>query len=151
MTNPENNIQGSENPEDWHEREGVFELKFDPEIVAHNLTMLNNDMVELIVGESIGGNAGTVEINGIEYACAGANGIAESETGKITAFGNIQNIDKAELKNNARFIMKIALGSSKKKLGTIADFQEDIFTEVRLSDRGKENIRKAIEEFNEDK
>ncbi|MFQ5532078.1 MAG: hypothetical protein ACE5ES_05685 [Candidatus Nanoarchaeia archaeon] len=44
-------------------------------------------MLHLLEGESIGGNAGTIEINGNHYSCAGANFLYD-DNGKISEFTN---------------------------------------------------------------
>lgn len=95
------NVMGSEKIEDREEKEGVFELKFDQKIVKHNLKMLFDDMEKLLLEESIGGNAGSIEIDGKKYPCAVANGYVSQTTGEIVVFGNIQDIKNPEiLKNN---------------------------------------------------
>ncbi len=112
------------------------------EIVQHNLKMLEKDILELLRRESMGGNAGAVEIDGKKYSCAAANGYANQETGKIAAFGNIQDIDEEVLKNNLKFTLRVAFGQN--RFFKIVNFHRN----ERLGQEALINIEKAIEEYN---
>lgn len=78
------------------------------EILAHNLRMLNNDLMNFLSTESMGGNAGKVNIDGKDYPCSGARGYIDGKTSKIVCFGNFQDLDKEIVENNLEFILKVA-------------------------------------------
>src|SRR3989338_5608370 len=75
-------------------------LEANADIVAHNLQMMEEDMQILAGNESMGGNAGSLIIEGKPCSCSGLNGYADRETGRILAFGNPQNIPQ-EIKNKS--------------------------------------------------
>ncbi len=58
------------------------------QIVGENVGRMRTEMIEEIRDESVGGNAGSIVIDGKEYPCAGANFTADRHTGRIGAFGN---------------------------------------------------------------
>ena len=113
----------------------------DQEVVAHNLKMLKEDMWDLLLSESWGGNAGYTEIGGENCVCAGANGYADPETGRIVAFGNLQDVDVVVQRKNAEFTLLVAdhLGG----LQIVRLYGNDRFTE-----RGLRNIKKAVNDYN---
>lgn len=113
-------------------------LRENKKIIAYNLKMFKTDMNDLLMKESFGGNAGSIEVNGKKYSCAAANGYANSKTGEIVAFGNSQDIDPKISKNNVQITLRISSFD-----GKIVDFygKEKIM-------KGSENIEKAIEEYN---
>ena len=81
----------------------------DERIISHNLDEMRSDMMRLLTVESIGGNAGFVEIGGRKLPCAAARGFADGETGEIITFGNYQNIPKKIRDTYAEFIFRIAV------------------------------------------
>jgi len=84
-------------------------LRDDP-IVLANVGMLNGrNFYDEMNGESIGANAGSTEIDGKRVQCMGINGYADKQTGRITIFGGIQNIDPAIVQRDSHFILTIAL------------------------------------------
>lgn len=78
-------------------------------IIAHNLDEMRTSMMRLLTVESIGGNAGFVEIGGRKIPCAAARGFADGETGKIIDFGNFQNIPRKIRNTYPEFIFRIAV------------------------------------------
>ena len=113
-------------------------------VVEHNVRMLNRDMLDLIWLESIGGNAGTVEIAGKTYPCGGANGFANRETGKIVIFNNVQDVPEEIVENNAEFTLRVAVDLEGNKLIKIVDF----FDSDNFSAKGKLAIEAAINKWN---
>ena len=123
----------------------------DQGIVAANLRMLNEDMQQFLCGESIGGNAGSEIINGEEYPCAGGNGFAHQETGRIVAFSNNPNDPEAK-KGNVWFLLRVAanLGpEAKKTFFKILKLYHNP-GEESISERGIKNMQTAIEKFNKE-
>src|SRR3990172_6527278 len=55
----------------------------DERIISHNFDEMRSSMMRLLTVESIGGNAGFVEIGGRKLPCAAARGFADGETGEI--------------------------------------------------------------------
>ncbi len=75
-------------------------------VVAENVRRMDTEMMRLLNGESIGGNAGSVMVSGKEYPAAGANAMVERHTGKIVAFGNTLPPPKRE--TEAPIIFRVA-------------------------------------------
>ncbi len=75
-----------------HEGSRSLERGNKDALVAHNLQMMAGEMQELLLKESMGGNAGhaQTESGGI-YICATAKGYMDS-TGKIIGWGNIGDV-----------------------------------------------------------
>ena len=78
-------------------------------ILSHNLDEMRSSMMRLLTVESIGGNAGIIDIGGRKYPCAAARGFADGESGEIIIFGNYQNIPKKIRNTYAEFIFRIAV------------------------------------------
>jgi len=78
-------------------------------IISHNLDEMRSSMMRLLTVESIGGNAGFVEIEGRKLPCAAARGFADGQTGKIIDFGNFQNIPKKIRTTYPEFIFRVAV------------------------------------------
>jgi hypothetical protein len=88
---------------------GEGTISDDPVVLA-NLEMLNSDgFGEMVSSESIGGNAGAAEINGVKVPCVGINGYADRQSGSITTFGNPQEVDPAIVTRDSNFILRVAL------------------------------------------
>lgn len=116
-------------------------------VVRHNLELMisekNNGMKHLLLGESMGGNAGKWN----EFPCMGANFFYKPETGKIKCFNNIQDLSEntkniyyqGELKNG---IFRLAVKMPKFKLKIIKVY------DVSKNTLAEENIQKSIDEFN---
>jgi hypothetical protein len=81
----------------------------DERILAHNLDEMRSPMMRLLTVESIGGNAGFVEINGRKIPCAAARGFADAQSGEIIDFGNFQNIPGKTRNAYPEFIFRIAV------------------------------------------
>lgn len=67
--------------------------------VEKNLVMLETDMIDLLYGESLGGNAGSFNFEGKKYLCGAANFFVDPSTGEIKKFGNWQDIEP-EIREN---------------------------------------------------
>lgn len=79
-------------------------------IVLTNLAMLKgSNFGEVLMNESMGGNAGTVELNGQVVPCAGVNGYADKASGRITVFGNSQNVDPVIVARDSHFTLRVAM------------------------------------------
>jgi hypothetical protein len=127
---------------------GAIAKQHDPEIVEHNLEMLNKDMRDLLMRESWGGTGGTIEIDGKWHCCAAANGCIDQKTGRIVAFGNLEDLDPTISEENVRFALRVThLG-----LGHPGPGKHTRIVSVHggegLSKRGLRNLEKAIAEFN---
>ena len=82
----------------------------DDPAVMHNLVQMNGPMIRLLKNESLGGNAGRVNLGGRFYSCAAARGYADPGSGRIVAFGNIQDVEPGVRAGNAEFAFKVAFG-----------------------------------------
>ncbi len=129
----------------------------DREIVTHNIEMLNKDMLDLLGGESIGGNAGDVEIDGKFYSCAGANGYADKKTGKIIVFGNIQDIkDKNIIENNLDFTLRVAvnseiMASSLQRPRVVFDRESLVAARLLAKEEDRKSFFKIVDFFGKEK
>lgn len=56
--------------------------------VRHNLEMLKDPLNLFLAKESRGGNASSVEVEGVRYQCIAANGFLDPVTGRILGFTN---------------------------------------------------------------
>ncbi len=83
--------------------------QLDEQTIHHNLLEMATPMSYLLNNESLGGNAGEVEIEGKPYSCAAANGYADVVTGKIVAFGNFQDVPEIIRSRNQAFVFRVAL------------------------------------------
>ncbi|KKT82553.1 MAG: hypothetical protein A3B99_00720 [Candidatus Yanofskybacteria bacterium RIFCSPHIGHO2_02_FULL_44_12b] len=118
------------------------------EVVAWNLEKLRKDMVDLLMTESIGGNAGAVDVDGKKYSCGGANGYANSETGEIIVFGNIQDIqDKKILENSSSFTLRVALDRQR----GFFKITEILFGSDHISGAGRLAIEEAVKRWNDER
>jgi hypothetical protein len=82
----------------------------DEKIIQKNLDLMKTEMLQVIINESMGANAGSVTIEGTKYPCAGANGYADSDTGEVVAFGNIQDLPDNITKEYQPFRLKVMVG-----------------------------------------
>jgi len=94
-----------------HESTAGSEDYEPPESVLYNLARLEGDEFgRMFVDESFGGTGDMWEIDGQWYPCAGVNGYANRETGRISAFGNYdQDIDPAIVARDALFTLRVVL------------------------------------------
>ncbi len=132
------------------------ELERAKAVHDHNLGMLNVEMYKILEGESYGGNAGTIEIDGVRYVCAAANGYANAETGKIALFGNIQNVDASIRRDNVPFGLRLAKGNIKYTADGLSVESPwnrtnqiiSIYDGDRLSPQGMEGLQAAVHAYN---
>ena len=80
-------------------------------VAGHNLSEMNSSMMQLLKTESVGGNAGRVKFGARYYSCAAANGYADPQSGRIVAFGNLQDISANIQEPNAKFTLRVACGA----------------------------------------
>jgi len=126
-----------------------LELFLDETVINRNLEMLNQDMINLLNTESIGGNAGTVDIGGKKYSCGGANGYANPETGEIIVFDNIQDIrNKKIIEENVDFTLRVAMDWQTGQFIKIVNFMVTTYNKNKLSDKAKLTIEAAINRWN---
>lgn len=120
-------------------------------LLKHNLKMMGSDMHRLLFSESIGGNAGAYESNGIYYSCGAANLNVNPETGEIMAFGNFQNIPQEILDKTARLIFKVAIDLK----GEYKKYHNGFFRIIEtygldnLNQNARRVIEKSVEDYNE--
>jgi len=127
-------------------------LEVEKDVVSHNLKMMEGDMRTLSTGESFEGNAGSVIIEGKRYSCAGLNGYADKQTGKILAFGNPQDVPEEIRRQGIKFTFKEAinldvsafLAGLKGKTSKIVDF----LGASEFSEKGRKNIEVATRDYN---
>jgi len=136
-----------------HEKEeGLYAVEqADERIVFHNLKKLNEQMMDLLMSESIGGNAGTEVIDGMEYTCAAANGYANKETGEILFFGNYQEVPEDIRDKEQHFTLRVAIaGKYLSPVNTHNDKPRIInfIEKEKFSEIGRMSIQEAIDQFN---
>jgi len=136
----------------YEKEEGLYQVeKADERIVFHNLKKLNTEMMDLLMSESIGGNAQTEIIDGAEFGCAAANGYADKETGEILFFSNASEIPENLRDRAQRFTLRAAIvgkylspvNSHNDKPRIINFIEKENFSEI-----GRMSIQESIEQFN---
>lgn len=138
----------------YEKEAGLYSVEeADERIVLKNLNKLNTEMMDLLMSESIGGNAGTVSINGKEYVCGAANGYANKETGEIYIFENYQNIPEHLRDREQHFTLKVAIvGKYLEKVNNNNDKPRiiEFIERDKFSERGRLSIEESIDRFNID-
>lgn len=136
----------------YEKEAGIYSVEeADEWVIQHNINMLREDMMELLMGESIGGNAGTVEIDGKEYTCAGANGFANRKTGEILIFENFQNVPEKIRESAVPFLLKVAIvGKDLSQVNPRNDNPRVVsfLNKENFSDVGRKAIQQAIDKYN---
>lgn len=102
---------------------------------------------KILMQESIGGNAG--------FNKAGINAFIEKDTGKIIAFGNIQNLSKEIISNPnyTNVLFTYNFGNSLTNLLKKFDLKPEFFEKVSApgaSEQALENLKKAVSLFNQE-
>ncbi|MEW6407515.1 MAG: hypothetical protein AB1465_02385 [Patescibacteria group bacterium] len=74
------------------------------QLIEQNLVKMKpgGEMNNLLAFESMGGNAGGVEMEGRYYPCIGMNGYFDRHTGEIKVFGNIQEVPE-EIRDGSNY------------------------------------------------
>ena len=128
-------------------------------IVAGNLKKMQTEMVDLLLLESFGGNAGRYEIEGKTFPCAGANAHFNRLTGEIVAFGNLQDLVIQEVRQadtrhelwNLTFRVAINIGKGPVKIVEVTYENLKPFTgeeNPTIEDAAKKAIEKSVQEYN---
>lgn len=124
----------------------IWQETREAERVDRNILMLNNEMQELLMSESVGGNAGHIKIEGEFFPQAVANGLIDVETGEIIAFGNPQDIKDKKNANAEEFAFAVAVDDSRQygffKI-TFCRKNDSLFSEQALR-----VLAKTIERYN---
>lgn len=68
---------------------------------------MKTEMAELVLSESMGGNAGFIDVREKKYPCSGANGFFDPLSGEIKMFGNWQDVPEEIKKNYFHFIFRV--------------------------------------------
>ncbi len=64
------------------------EMPVSESVVSYNLAFMKGEMREFLGNESMGGNAQSMKVKGIQCPCVAANGVIDATTGKIERFSN---------------------------------------------------------------
>jgi len=114
-------------------------------IIKKNLELMlgreKGQMIKLLLGESIGGNAGTFE----SFPCAGANFSYDKTTGEIIEFANIQ---EREIKNKelGEGTFRVAVNLKRENpFFKIVDY----YFEKDTSPQAKNNLEESVKRYNE--
>ncbi len=121
----------------------------EEEVLKRNSELLEGRFREVVGEESVGGNAGSVRINGKNFGCAAANGMANPDTGELLVFGNSQNLTAKERAKGTKIAFRVAVdfdmkdfsGSTIKKIVSL--HLDPGYTEVAI-----ERIKKTVELYN---
>ncbi len=122
------------------------------EIIERNLLMMGDPLDQLRSSESLGGNAGSVVIDGKKYSCCGLNGYADKDSGEIIAFGNSQDVPREIIDRHRPFTFREAYNLSGiirgdhqgKRLKIISVFGVDSFSE-----KAKSVLGESVRRYNE--
>jgi hypothetical protein len=114
-------------------------------LVYENVRMMNNEMLEVLAAESLGGNAGDMETSENHvYICATANGYVDTE-GKIIVFGNFQNIPKEISESNKGFSFNVAFKPDM-TIHKIVDVED----KDRMGEHAHDVLNRSVELFNKE-
>ena len=121
-------------------------------IINNNLLSMKTNMRELLFKESIGGNAGKVEIDDKVWPCCAANGYADKETGEILVFGNTQDVSPDIYQNpkNGSIVIKLAVNMRPKNQEDSFFKIVDFIREEGFSVEAIYRVNRAIAKYNED-
>lgn len=115
-------------------------------ITDHNFMIMTTDMQGVLALESFGGYDNFATIGGKEYSCAIANGYADPQTGKITKFGNPQDVEpKMRVGNQFSFKVALDLKREKGNFFKVVEFRD---THNFFQQRARKNIETAINRYN---
>jgi len=113
------------------------------ELVKHNLELMRSNedggMAKCLLGESIGGNAGSYNGN----PCAGANFFCDLNSGKIMIFGNPQDVDEEIRDKYSQGILRIMVDLKGRRCSII-----DHYT-APLSEMTRKVLVESIRAYNE--
>ena len=114
-------------------------------ILSHNLAEMHSSMMRLLSVESVGGNAGTIDLGGRKFSCAAARGYADAESGKIVAFGNPQDIPEDIRNSYPEFVFRIAVAFERgNPFSRIVECSAD----NSFTSSGKKMLQKSMERWN---
>lgn len=119
----------------------------DEHIVAENFAKMNTEMRKVLRSESIGGNAGSIQIEGKAYGCAGANAYVNPVSGRIEVFGNIQDIPSELTAGKALLNMRVAFSMEVPTHGGFFRIVE-VFGLDKLGAQARKAIEASIDEYN---
>lgn len=125
------------------------ELILDPNILKKNAEIISKTLMLHAREESFGGNSGATVIEGREYPCLATRGFADSKTGEIRIFENIQSVAPEILQNNTEFIFYIAVSIDPDGRGLHFKKVLNVFFEEGFSELAKAHLKKTVEQFNE--
>ncbi len=132
-------------------------------IVKNNVAKMQTKMEDYLIMESVGGNAGMFEEDGISYSAVGVNCWVDKENGETIEFTNeIERDPKKYVRVLMRLCNFLDSESIKKMLALSQEnFQKvakhpsqykvlDLFPpDVGLSERALNNIKESIKQYNE--
>ena len=114
-------------------------------ILSHNLLQMRSSMTRVLMDESVGGNAGTIEMGGKLFSCAAARGFADAHSGKIMAFGNYQDVPENIRSVYPDFVFRIAVGFGQ---GNPSLRIIECYSDGSLSPQAKAMLEKTMERWN---
>lgn len=120
----------------------------DTPVLASNLSQMNTAMLGVLRNESLGGNAGRVNLGGRCYSCAAANGYADPTSGRILAFGNVQDVRSDVKAGNAEFTLKVAFGGMR-FFRIVQLFAKNEPDSTPLSPNAREVLEESVRRWNQ--
>jgi len=114
-------------------------------ILSHNLLQMRSSMMRVLMDESVGGNAGTIEMGGKPFSCAAARGFADAHSGKIIAFGNYQDVPENIRSLYPEFVFRIVVGFGQ---GNPLSRIIECFSAGSFSSKAKAMLEKTMERWN---
>ena len=144
---------------------GIQDVR-DLQIVDSNLQKMQREMYDLLLSESMGGNAGTFREGNTSYACVAANAVIDLETGKLISFSNdVKKLkaNEAEMtfrltnfKNTEYYVKMDSLSNQERERLNIENRQyrsqyfilEYAVRDRQLSERATKNLETSKEKYN---
>jgi hypothetical protein len=113
--------------------------------IKKNVNLMTLDrrggMKYLLIGESVGGNAGKWK----GYTCAGANFYYDGITGEIKYFGNVQDVPQEIKEHFNAGTFRVAMDVPNTVKNRIVEFM----TDAPLTENAKRMIDLSIAEYNQ--
>lgn len=89
--------------------------------IEHNSRILDRDLSVFMGIESVGGNAGTVELDGQKYACGAATLWVDRASAEILMIANVQRVPLSVEQEAVEITLRVAFDRNKQKFFKIVE------------------------------
>jgi hypothetical protein len=126
------------------------EASRDEQIVEANFGLMTTSLRQLLMDESMSGNARDVQIEGQAYSCLAANGYANQETGEIGIFSNSQYLPQEFSTENGfgEFTLRIVFDLNKNRPSAFYRIIGDVSFHGFNQD-AQRRLMKSVQKYNQ--